>query len=150
MGKLVFKAIAMLVVTIGISHYGMYLMTGRSPLSDLSFSKLELPSFSAPALPQGKETAYKWKDENGVTHYSSEAPQHLQSTTIEVDPNTNLVQATKLPEKPKEDSKEPATTQPSVNVPGPVYSPQTVKKLIDDANNVQNTLNERYESLEKY
>jgi hypothetical protein len=148
MGKLVFKVVALLVITIGISHYGMYLMTGQSPLSGMSFSTPELPKLSAPSLPKATDTAYKWTDENGVTHYSSEAPEHVQAKTIAVDPNTNIVQATKLREKTE--TKPNTAPQPSVTPPGPLYDPQTVKKLMDDAKNVQNTLNERYESLEKY
>jgi len=148
MGKLIFKAVALLVITVGMSHYGMYLMTGKSPLSDFSFSAPDIPSFSAPSLPQGRETAYKWTDENGVTHYSSEPPQNQQAKAIEVDPNTNLVQGMKI--EPKAEKAPEASAQNNIVAPGPVYNPQTVKKLIDDAQAVQGTLNKRYESLENY
>src|SRR5690606_1757311 len=107
----------------GISNYGFYLMTGKNP-----FSGFKLPDFSAPSLSEvnplssGKDTAYKWTDEHGVTHYSNEVPPaELTAEVIEVDPDTNIIQAIKIPEK--ETEKEPAAITP---VEGPLYKPETI------------------------
>lgn len=150
MKKLIFKTTLMVLVMVGFSNYVMYLMTGKSP-----FSFSELPSFSSAnstptlsdMLPAGKEQAYKWKDANGVVHYSSEAPpEGLDAQLIEVDPNTNLVQGISTKSEPED--AQATSTQPEMPS-GNIYNPNTIKKLMDDAKGVQETLNKRYEDLEK-
>lgn len=156
MKGLIFKMIAMVVVMVGMSNYVLYIMTGRSP-----FDGFKLPSVSD-AIPSsidditpsigGKQTVYKWVDENGVTQYSSEPPPDQASTSLELDPNTNVIQAIEMPED--ESSSSASSKQnnetPQLALPeGPVYSPDNIKKLIDDAKNVQKTLDERYQKQEE-
>lgn len=141
--KLVIKVIVLVVVMVGISNYAVYLMTGRSPFSA---KDIALPSISVPKLPAGKDTAYKWVDEKGVVHYSTEPPPQAAANAqkIEVDPNQNLVKGV---EPAAESSGEPVDqTAPTLQSP---YSPGAAQKLIEDAKNVQNLLNERYEMQKK-
>lgn len=146
MGKLLAKIAMMLFVMLGISNYGYYLMTGNLP-----FSGFKLPDFSTPSLSEvnplsdGKDKAYKWTDEHGVTHYSNEEPPvESAAEIIEVDPNTNIIQSIEIPEK--ETEKEPSTITP---VEGPLYKPENIKKLIDDAKNVEKVLQDRHEQQEE-
>lgn len=146
MGKLLAKIAMMLFIMLGISNYGYYLMTGNSP-----FSGFKLPDFSTPDLSDitplstGKDTAYKWTDEHGVTHYSNEAPPvELAAEVIEVDPNVNVIQSVEVPKKEVE--KEPSVITP---IEGPLYKPENIKKLIDDAKNVEKVLQERHEQQEE-
>lgn len=137
---------------IGISNYALYIMTGKSPMS------FSLPNFAsvsnsvkAPDLkgliPAGKERAYKWKDADGLVHYSGEPPSEGQAVELlDVDPNTNLVQGLKATPKP---SAEPGPGPAQPQIPsGNIYSPETIKELMDNAKGVQDTLNKRYEDLE--
>jgi len=145
MGKVIFKAVLMLGIVLGISNYVMYLMTGKTPFSQVPDVSISTPNLSE-MMPKGSERAYKWTDANGVVHYSSEPPPEVEAQVMDVDPNTNMIQGLRA-EAPKETEAAPA---PTPTLPqGNVYNPKNVQKLIEDAKNVQNVLNERYESLEK-
>ncbi len=149
MGKLIVKMLVLLAIVVGMSNYALYLMTGQSPFAgdgpDLSIG---LPSASS-VLPAGKEQAYKWRDKDGVVHYSSEPPPDSESAELlQVDPNTNLVQGLRPSESQEAET---AETTPQAALPqGTVYNPENIRKLIDDAKKVQETLNERNAELEKY
>lgn len=152
MKKFAFKLTLMLGIMLGVSNYMMYIMTGKSPLS-FSLSNFTKPSsgLSIPnvqnMIPAGKERAYKWTDANGVVHYSSEAPAGDEAVELlDVDPNTNLVQGLQVTADAPEEK--PATEVPTTVPSGNVYNPDTIKKLIDDAKSVQDTLNKRYEDME--
>lgn len=144
MKKLIFKCVVVVVLALGASNYMMYIMTGKLP-----FSTESLPSFSSPSLPtfaEGKTTAYKWTDANGVVHYSSEPPPNPADAAVkmEVDPNVNLIQGIK--EKPTIAGETDTPQGPDFS--GNIYSPEKVKKLVDDAKAVQQQMNERTKSLE--
>ncbi len=146
MKKLVIKSLMMIAIFIGISQYFVYIMTGKSPLDELKAPEISL---STPDIKDvvtgGKQTVYKWVDENGVTQYTSEAPPEQSATAMELDPNTNIVQGIKMPEGEETEEETPKAEVPQGNI----YSPQSVKKLMDDAKNVQKLLNDRYEQQEK-
>ncbi len=154
MKKILFKITLMVGVMVGISNYMIYIMTGKAPFSISMPSLSEAKeSFNAPSLdgimPHSTEKAYKWKDANGVVHYSSDAPQEGQNVELlNVNPNANLIQGIDIVEQDTPE-KNPAPTEPSIAPGTNVYNPETVKKLIDDAKAVQETMNTRYENLEK-
>ncbi len=143
MYKMIFKAALMLGIVLGISNYMLYIMTGKSPFSSASSA---LPNFT-PSLKKitpklSKETVYKWTDENGRTHYSSDPiPGGTNVEEMEVDPNVNVMDAVEIPKD------EPS--RPPVNLPeGNIYHPEKIKQLVDDARNVQDLMNERNHQLE--
>ncbi|MFL0811474.1 MAG: DUF4124 domain-containing protein [Agarilytica sp.] len=146
--KLVIKATFMIIVFLGISQYFVYLMTGKSPVENF-----KMPSFSASDLKQdvtnmatgGKQTVYKWVDENGVTQYTAEPPPEQAAVSLELDPNANIIQGVEMPE-----DENAAPAKPKVSMPdGNIYNPKSIKKLMDDAQNVQQLLNDRQSSLDK-
>ncbi len=145
MKKLIIKSILMICVFMGISQYFVYIMTGKSPLDgfktpDLSFGSDDIKN----AVTGGKQTVYKWVDENGVTQYTAEPPPEQAVTAVELDPNMNIVKGVEMPEDEKEKS------APKVTLPeGPIYSPKSVKKLMDDAQNVEKLLDDRFKEQEK-
>lgn len=150
MGKLVFKMVVMLAIVVGVSNYALYIMTGKSPFTG-DGPKL---SFSAPSpsslIPKGKQQAYKWTDEHGVVHYSEAPPAHIEAERLDVDPNTNMIQGLRKKEK-ETDETATATPPAAPTLPqGSVYNPETIRKLIDDAKQVQETMNARTTELEKY
>lgn len=142
MKSLIIKCIVMILLALGVSNYLIYIKTGKLPFSLDKIPSISTPSFNdAPSFISGrKEQAYKWTDENGVTHYSSEAPKEVnnQAQIIEVDPDTNLVQGLRM------DKEAAPTGLPT----GSVYNPKNVKKLMDDAKAVQEKMNERSKQLE--
>ena len=152
MAKIILKMVVMLVVVVGVSNYALYIMTGKTPFST---NNLKMPDISAPSVDSlvngGKTTAYKWTDENGVVHYSSEPPpEHRQVEVLEVDPNVNLVQGVEKKEEIAGPGSQGPGSQPALDLPGGnVYSPENVQKLIQDAKDVQQKLNERYKEQEK-
>ncbi|WP_096084613.1 DUF4124 domain-containing protein [Agaribacterium haliotis] len=149
MKGLIIKVAMMLFIVIGISNYLIYIKTGKSPFADLgsglSFADLKV---KAPSLPAGKQKAYKWVDEHGVTHYSSEAPpEQMQAQVLEVDPQQNIIQGIEI--KAEQAAEPNQSEQQPVVLPANPYNPETVRQLIDDAKAVQQTLNQRYEDLDK-
>lgn len=147
MAKIVIKLVVMLAIVVGISNYAMYIMTGKSPFSGFSSDiSINTPEVSD-LLPKGKDRVYKWTDENGVVQYSSEAPQGAETETMTIDPNTNVIQGL----RPAAKKEAPQATSPPAQAQlpqGSIYNPENIRQLIDDAKNVQTTLNQRYETLE--
>lgn len=139
MTKLVVKIIIMIVVMLGVSNYVLYIMTGKTPFTSDSLPSLDTVKDLTPAIPAGKDTAYKWVDEKGVVHFSTEPPpEEQQAERLEVDPNVNVIKSV----KPRE--QESPETAPAPELQSP-YTPEGAKKLIDDARNVQKLLDDRYE-----
>ena len=88
---------------------------GKDPLAYLSAMSFKAPNLAMPSLPdmpdipkmgasvQGKTTVYRWTDADGGLQFStSPPPAGTDYKTVHLDPNTNLVQAQKLPEKQAE------------------------------------------------
>lgn len=132
----------MVLVMLGISNYGLYLMTGKSPFSDIGVPKVSVEDLNP--LPAKPETAYKWVDEKGITHYSNEKPpqEPEKVEVMEVDPNVNLIQSVEVAEK----KEEPGET---IGVEGPLYKPETIQKLLNDAKDVERKLEERAKAQEE-
>lgn len=104
MMRLIFKALVVVVLAVGLGNYVVYLNTGKLPLSDLK-SKLSLSSldFSPTQVFENTKRAttdavgehfssksetsatkiYKWTDEDGVTHYG-ERPVGANAQALDV------------------------------------------------------------------
>lgn len=144
MYKLIFKVCLMLGLMLGISNYMMYIMTGKTPFSS---PKDLLPDFS-PTLTKmtpklSKETVYKWTDDKGRVHYSSD-PIHNQANVekMQVDPNLNVMDSVEIP-------KNSDRSKPNINLPeGNIYTPDKIQQLVKDAKNVQNLMDDRAKQFE--
>lgn len=109
MMRLIFKALVVVFLAMGIGNYVVYLNTGKLPLSDLKEKlSLESLSFSTKQFFEGTKKAttdavgehisgggsstatkiYKWTDENGVVHYG-ERPAGTGAQELSVD-DSNL------------------------------------------------------------
>ena len=145
MKKLAIKVVFVVLILFGLSNYGLYLTTGKTPFSNFSSP---LPNASLqdlkPELPKGNDTAYKWTDEKGVVHYSSEPPPDLaKAEKLDVDPDTNLIQGVEAPVAPVQT----ATNQaPTLTNP---YSAEGIQQTLDKARNVQKILDERHKEQKK-
>ena len=130
----------------------------RGPDGDtlMSFSDLKLPDFSMPEMPDtnkitaplggdgGKDIVYKWHDAEGNLHFTTDPPTDgTEYSVMGFDPNTNVIQAVKMPEEEPEEEKEVAAEEENSNPLGNPYDPSEIKELIEDAKDVQKMLQQR-------
>lgn len=91
-------------------------------------------------------TVYKWHDSGGQTHYTNDPPpQGVQAELVSVHPDTNVVPAV---DPPVSDDHAAVLKEQEVSA-GSVYSPNNIQRLMDNARNVQNILNDRAEEMRK-
>jgi hypothetical protein len=118
------------------------------------------PSLSLPKMPNvpslGSDndkntpsvtTVYKWQDENGEWHFSNQPPpEGVARKVITYRSDANVIQAPKDSPQPAKPSSEPETSASPLL---PFTDPGKVKKLIDDAKNIENLLQDRQEQMDK-
>ncbi len=148
------KILSMLIILGVLSVLPMIYMGKFDPLAfiDSGFSngasefkklKAKAPKNISNAVSDEKVQVYKWRDENGVMQFSNTPPLNSsQAEQVELDPNKNLVQAVKVPEK--EEPKQVVKTE----APNP-YSVKGMKKVMDDAKGVEDMLQQRHEDQQK-
>jgi len=98
----------------------------------------------------GKPTeVYRWRAEDGSWQFSDKPPVQGSAETIAVDPNANLIQG--LPEPEPEIEPEKAEAKDSgINLPMPMtISPDKVQKLKQDAEAVQQLMDDRARQLDE-
>jgi len=87
---------------------------------------------------------YKWRDEYGVMQYSNSPPPQMQNAEqIELNPNHNVIEATKVPEVEVTPTQ---TSQPEIKNP---YSVGGMKQAVEDAKAVQGILDQRAEEQKR-
>lgn len=126
--KLMFRAMLPLVAMVGIASFGLH-STGGDPLAILkrvgggfgdqvanllggardsaqtTLSAAKSGLGKSGVAPAKSQKLYRWTDSSGVTHFSSEPPAGAQNvSTVTVDPNQNLMSATRAPEAVKTSS----------------------------------------------
>jgi hypothetical protein len=134
---------------------------------DLNFPSVSMPELSMPDflsldLPgsagrignsddeslTGKDVIYKWTDANGNLQFSNNRPPEGVVYTLKgYDPNLNVIQAVETPATMLEtvsefESKKKITSAKDIGSP---YSIEKIEKLFEDANNIENLLNQRME-----
>jgi len=134
---------------------------------DLNFPSVSMPELSMPDflsldLPglagrignsddeslTGKDVIYKWTDANGNIQFSNnQPPEGVVYMLKGYDPNLNVIQAVETPTTrpeavPEFESKKKVTSAKDIGSP---YSIENIEKLFEDANNIENLLNQRME-----
>jgi len=160
--RIIIKASFSLIIILAATGYGSYLTTGQMPfgLEGMSLNKLTAPlqqqasSFSkqvekkfsgAEENPSG---IYKWQDEQGTWHYGDAPPDRKQATEMNIDLKQNVIDAVVSRDKPAAETEE--KTEPESPLPsGSAYTPGTVKKLVNDAQGLQQKLDQRFEQQRK-
>ncbi len=171
--RLFFKSFFMLVIFVGAGAYVGYIngvdvagMTGKlfkfAKLSDFNVETMRIDSSTvednAHVLQAGKQRVYKWQDQSGQWHYTQiRPPAHARAVeSIDVDPQTNVIAGFQVPE---DEQPEPAPedvitkaddSSPEIPELDNPYSPETIRKLFEDAKNLQETLGKRYEAQEQF
>ncbi len=149
MAKILIKMIVLVGVLLAVPYY---MMGGAVP----GFLSGFFSGSSAPA-PKGvsgignavtdKEvTVYQWVDEKGGKHFSNTPPPNQQVKALHLRPDTNLVKAVEAPAEKK--PSRPKVTSIGSKLSNP-YTPGGAKKLMDDAKNVQELLNQRFEKQQE-
>lgn len=99
----------------------------------------------------GKDIFYQWYDATGNVQFTTEPPtEGIEYTIKGFDPDTNLLQAVKLPPEKAADSGADTTDQKSAKPEdiGNPYSQESIKKLFDDAKNIEKVLKQRLKDQE--
>jgi len=155
--RIIIKASFSLIIILAATGYGSYLTTGQLPfgLEGMSLSKLTAP-LQQQASSLGKQVEktlsgaeenpsgiYKWQDEQGTWHYGDAPPNTAQSTEMNIDLQQNVIDAVVSRGKPAAETEE--KTKPESPLPsGSTYNPSTVKKLVNDAQGLQQKLDQRF------
>jgi len=166
MKKLLFKVIFKFGIIVAVLMSVPYFMMGGK-LPDWA-AGLFSQEPARPALPENissvvtdKEvTYYQWVDEHGQTHYSSTPPVGMAAEQKKLRPDTNVVQAVKLPEKEEESgggqifSLGSSKDGKSGDKKGDdeafnPYSPEGVQKLIENAQSAAKMLEQHNKQLGK-
>jgi len=141
--KLFVKILVLLLI---LAMAGPFFMRGPDgqPLMRLGDVTQRLKAWmnKAPSVKPGdKVELHKWQDENGQWHYSDAAPSQ-GSEIITVDPNVNVIQATKVP-PPKTETKvdAPKAEAPEEKKLPPIFNP------VDETNKVKEELEQRNQEM---
>ncbi len=137
-------------------------LKGKDGRPLMSLDSLKMPDIAAPKLPDSaklpeletepgrEDIVYQWRDEEGMLHFTTEPPPAGTEYVVKgYDPQANLIQSVELEPEPVENVSPTGmdTGQISLDIGNP-YSPANVKKLVDDAKQIQKILNDRYEQQE--
>ena len=143
-----FKLIMMLITLLVLTVVPLIMMGKFDPMaffdkgaSEFSRLKAKAPKNLSSAVTDEKVQVYKWRDEHGVMQFSNVPPatgRHAEQVVL--DPNSNLMQAVKVPEKSPE--KESPKNAGQTKLPNP-YSVKGVKKVMDDVRGVEQLLKQR-------
>ncbi len=155
MKTLIFKSLLLIAIAIGVANYVVYLNTGRGFIDEVP--KLDLSSYlpnknsvekAMPRLPSGEEQVYKWVDDNGRVHYSTnKAEADVGSQAVDVDSTLTLVESQTPPIRL--DNQPGSSSKPSSELkPSDVYDLDAVEKLIEDARAVQDLVDERTRQID--
>jgi hypothetical protein len=98
------------------------------------------------------QSFYKWQDDDGSWHYSDQPQAGKNIETVTVNTNANLIQGLRL-EKNKEQAVIEKKSEPkaeSSSIPLPMTVPlEKVTKMLKDANNIQQLMDNRNEKIQQ-
>jgi hypothetical protein len=133
---------------------------GDIELPDFSLPKMpDFPSFSGSSTPvpsdendlSGKVLFYRWYDAEGNVQFTTEPPAGgIEYTVKGFDPDTNVIQAVTLPPEETRVTEEGGSDQETAAPEdiGNPYSQESIKKLFEDAKNIEKVLNQRLKDQE--
>ena len=123
-------------------------------LPDFSMSSLtnDLPKVDSPGgnLLKGEDKVYQWYDSDGNIHFTTEPPpQGVDYEVRSFNPDANVIQSVEMPRDDQaatDEAAETASADPS-DIGNP-YSGESLKKLFEDARNVEKLLEQRFQNQE--
>lgn len=94
---------------------------------------------------QGKDIFYRWLDADGNIQFTSKPPvKGVEYTVKGYDPDANVIPAVKTPRNIESESKPSADKNIEQGETGNPYSADGIKKLFEDAKNIEKMLEQRY------
>ena len=112
--------------------------------SEFEKLKAKAPANMTSVVTDEKVQVYKWRDKNGVMQFGNTPPPEVRNAEqVELNPNSNVVTAVKVP---VEEEKPVASTE--LVQPAP-YSVKGMKKVMDDARGVEQMLQQSHEQRSK-
>ncbi len=131
----------------------------------ISFSDLKWPEFLLPGLGDsgefgnpiegldGRVVFYQWYDAEANVQFTTEPPPDgVEYTVKEYDPNTNVIQAVKLPGSERENGDDKGSSAPAASAQsqeiGNPYDPEAIRKLFEDSKNIEKMLKQRLQRQE--
>ncbi len=146
------RPIFIMIVLVAIAFAGPMLM--KKPDGTPFMEAPWQPSDSAITSPSINTTQsfYKWQDEDGTWHYSDQPQDGKNIETVTVNTNTNLIQGLRIEKKEeKVAEKEEEKPEPeSSPIPLPMTVPlEKVSKMLEDANNMQQVMDDRNKQIEQ-
>lgn len=144
----------------GIAFYGNYLTTGKLPPFLRKAPDLSMPSldkfgnkvdevFNSVTNSTSSNTdnnyIYKWQDENGQIHLTSEQPaEGIDFETVKLQNDVNVVPSVTTNSNEAGIIEEPDTNESNSALSlNNIYSPDKIKQLKQDAEAVRDQLNQR-------
>jgi len=149
-----FKLIMMLLTLVVLTVVPLIMMGKFDPMaffdkgtSEFNKLKAKAPKNLSSVVTDEKVQVYKWRDEHGVMQFSNvPPPTDRNAEQVVLDPNSNLMQAVKVPEKAPE--KESPKNAGQAKMPNP-YSVKGVKKVMEDVRGVEDMLKQRQDQQQE-
>lgn len=97
-----------------------------------------------------QQTFYKWQDAQGHWHMSDLVPDGVNAQPVQVDTAANILQRVEIP-KPSSAEKNSPSAEIASAAPGipMTVNPADIPKLLEQAKDVQNLMDERVQQLDK-
>ncbi|MDA0979200.1 MAG: DUF4124 domain-containing protein [Proteobacteria bacterium] len=104
------------------------------------------PGQAGPAESAAPDRVYKWQDETGVWHFSSERPENNAAEELVLTGDINLMDAF---EAPVRQESAPAGTVKQLTSPGVMSaSPEQVRQIMETVTNLEGSLEKRKSELD--
>ncbi len=141
-----FKLFLMAIMLVVLSVTPMIYMGKIDPMAffDTAGTKLaaSVPKNLSSVVTDQKVEVYKWRDEHGVMQFSNTPPVGVTNAKqMVLDPNSNVIQAVKIPVKEEKAPEAAAQIKPTSP-----YSIKAMKKTMGDARNVEKLLQQRHQN----
>ena len=134
-----------MVLTIAAALMGPYL---RSRYLNSGNNQTYVP-INVISTDETRQTYYKWQDDNGQWHFGDEPPEGVTLHEVNIDTAANILQPVAVAKKDVEKPESKAAV-PQKTLPLPMtVDPESVKDMMDKAENVQNLMNERNQQLKE-
>jgi hypothetical protein len=104
-----------------------------------------------PSSPAGLTTVYKWKDKDGVWHFSDKPHDHETNEKLTYNPNANIIQSLAKKEEEPEAEVKAVPIEPEPTSPGLTTVPlDQVPELMDQAKQYQDMVDQRNKMMEQF
>lgn len=98
---------------------------------------------------QTRQVFHKWQDKHGQWHFGEEVPEGVTAVAVEIDTAANVIQSVRAPSSAAVQEKK-TRTEPAAAIPGlpMTVNPADIPKLMDDARDIEQLLNQRQQSID--